>query len=67
MPLQMKYFVLKPSGDSAYSVASRYALQTYAKIIKDFDKELSANLLEWVDAEWEKCKLEALRNPRSSD
>jgi hypothetical protein len=49
--LQMKYFVLKPAGDDEYAAASRAGMRAYAKLIRDVNPELAANLIEWADTE----------------
>ena len=46
--VQMKYFVLKPAGDSPYSKASRAALKAYAKAIEDENIQLSHDLQMWA-------------------
>jgi ribosomal protein S27AE len=51
--LEMKYFVLKPSGNTQYHHASRVAMHKYAEIIKSENPELSSELIEWVDREIE--------------
>lgn len=63
--LQMKYFVLKPKGSSAYAMASRNALDVYARSIRNENVELCDDLYAWITRE------EKLANPerciRSSD
>ena len=49
--LMMKYFVLKPAGDSPYHTASRKAMKEYAKSIMDENHELAMELLEWCHKE----------------
>jgi hypothetical protein len=49
--LEMKYFVLKPAGDTEYHHASRVAMFKYAEIIKDTNPELSEDLFAWVRKE----------------
>lgn len=49
MPLEMKYFVLKPKGTDPYAKASREALVAYAESIKTHDPNLAEELWEWVD------------------
>lgn len=54
MPLEMKYFVLKPKSktwDDPYGVAARQALRAYANAIEDFDPELCGALTAWADVE----------------
>ncbi len=45
--LKMKYFVLKPAGDTPYAKASRVALKAYAKSIEGENLELSHDLKMW--------------------
>ena len=57
--LILKYFVLKPKGNDIYAVASRKAMQTYAKIIESVNPEFANDLYSWIgrehiDAEEEK-------------
>jgi len=47
----MKYFVLKPKGNSKYAAASRKALRAYANHIFSTDEDLAAGLLNWADKE----------------
>ena len=49
--LMMKYFVLKPSGNDAYAIASRKALQAYAQAIAEENGELAQDLLKWAERE----------------
>ena len=49
--LKMKYFVLKPEGDSFYAAASRQALLAYAQAIYHHDSQMADALREWADAE----------------
>ncbi len=49
--LQMKYFVLKPGGDSAYAKASRQAMRAFALSIHPVNRELAAELCQWADRE----------------
>lgn len=49
--LTMKYFVLKPRGDDSYAKASRAAMRTYAKYIREENKELCDDLRDWADSE----------------
>jgi hypothetical protein len=51
MALQMKYFVLKPSGGDAYSEASRCAMMEYSRQIQPTDPELAASLSAWARTE----------------
>lgn len=47
MALEMKYFVLKPSGDSLHAKASRRAMREYADTIRDEDAEFADQLHKW--------------------
>lgn len=49
--LMMKYFVLKPAGDSPYSFASRSAMETYADAIGAENGKLADELRAWVKRE----------------
>ena len=49
--LKMKYFVLKPTGDNPYSVASRQAMYSYARSIASENPSLAKELREWADTE----------------
>ena len=49
--LLMKYFVLKPAGDSWHAEASRAAMRAYAEHVKGVKPILAANLLQWVENE----------------
>lgn len=51
MPLEMRYFILKPKGNSIHAVASRNAMLEYADAIFDTDKEMARELQEWVRKE----------------
>ena len=53
MSLEMKYFVLKPKGDSAFAVASRAAMRTYAIEIRNADMDLCRQLIDWANNEAE--------------
>jgi len=57
MPLELKYFTLKPRskkfGD-AYAKASREAIKAYAFEIQKTDFELHCDLLNWVEKEEKK-------------
>ncbi len=46
--LEMKYFVLKPAGDSPYHYASRNAMREYAKYIRQENPELSHDIEMWA-------------------
>ena len=54
--LRMKYFVLKPVGDSAHARASRSAMIMYAGMIAMEDPELSKDLLSWAQYEEEAAR-----------
>lgn len=49
--LEMKYFVLKPKGDDIYAAASREALRSYARMIKDENSQLAFDLRAWLARE----------------
>ena len=44
MSLDMKYFVLKPRGNSSYALASRQAMCLYALMIEKTNLELAQDL-----------------------
>lgn len=46
--LVMKYFVLSPYKDNEYGIASRKAIITYSRIIKEHNPTLSEDLQNWV-------------------
>lgn len=46
--LKMKYFVLKPSGNSPYHRASRKAMREYARYIQQENPELAHDLEKWA-------------------
>ena len=46
--LVMKYFVLKPGGDTPYSKASREAILSYADSIEPENPSLAVELREWA-------------------
>ena len=46
--LIMKYFVLKPSGDNEYAMASRRAIKMYAKTIEKTNGKLATELRDWM-------------------
>jgi len=54
--LQMKYFVLKPSGNDKYAEASRKAMRAYAMTIQNENPELAEDLRKWSDKEMEKTE-----------
>ena len=49
--LEMKYFILKPAGDSAYAKASVEAMLAYANAIEDENQELATDLRLWASTE----------------
>ena len=51
MALEMKYFVLKPRGDSPFALASQAAMERFAKMMAPHDMDLSRDLLRWVQDE----------------
>ena len=54
MPLEMKYFVLKPrakSKDDAFASASQAALYSFGQNIQFADKDLAKELKAWADRE----------------
>lgn len=53
MPLEMKYFVLKPKGPTPFAIASRMAMDAYAASIRRTDPDLAQGLVSWVDRERE--------------
>lgn len=48
MSLKMKYFVLKPEGNTLYALASRAAMETYAETVEKADPELASDLRRWI-------------------
>ena len=59
--LEMKYFVLKPKGDSPYAAASRAAMKAYDKSIEDENSKLCYDLHSWVIKEQGAVNEERLR------
>lgn len=51
--LEMKYFVLKPKGDSPYATASRKAMAAYADAIDRENPQLATDLMVWITEEVE--------------
>lgn len=49
--LEMKYFVLKPHGNSPYAKASRLAMLAYSEAIEDENYQLAIDLESWVNSE----------------
>ncbi len=48
MPLELKYFVLKPRGGDPHARASREAMKAYAHSIREHDPDLYRDLIDWV-------------------
>ena len=46
--LQLKYFVLSPTKQDAYGIASRKAMAAYAKAIHKENPELTEDLFAWL-------------------
>lgn len=46
--LQMKYFVLNPTKNDAYGLASRMAILAYATQIYSTNQQLATELRKWV-------------------
>ena len=53
MSLEMKYFVLKPKGNSNFAAASRVAMIAYADSIRNTDSDLARQLTDWANNETE--------------
>lgn len=56
MPLEMKYFVLKPKSkdtNDIYARASRQAMRSYADTIISKDPVLAAQLRKWAEQEFQ--------------
>lgn len=51
MPLELRYFVLKPKGTGPHHEASRRAMKTYAAAIREHDEKLAQELWQWAEAE----------------
>lgn len=51
MALEMKYFVLKPKGNSPFAEASRSAMLAYAKSIESTDAFMARSLRIWAENE----------------
>lgn len=49
--LRMKYFVLKPAGDTPHARASREAMRAYALSIQTTDEKLADELCIWFQEE----------------
>jgi len=52
----VKYFTLKPEGDTAWAKASRTAMRVFATEIESTDKVLSAELKQWAYQEERKLQ-----------
>lgn len=51
--LEMRYFILKPKGNTIYHTASREAMRAYARVIRVGNPQLSDDLQKWADTEME--------------
>lgn len=54
--LKLKYFVLKPRGktpDCPYAYASREAMSKYSECIYNVDPQLSNDINEWLNVEYD--------------
>ncbi len=49
--LELRYFILKPSGKGQSGKASRAALRRYADLIQDENPILAQELHEWANRE----------------
>lgn len=58
--LELRYFVLKPSGNGLHGYASREALLLYAKIMEVEQPDFAEEIRSWVKEETEKKRIEAL-------
>jgi len=47
--LEMKYFVLSPLKDDVYGMASRLAMETYAKRIVRENEQLHDDIIAWLN------------------
>lgn len=65
--LIMKYFVLKPSGDDPYAVASCKAMKKYAQSIEMENGKLSEELRGWVGKEEVSRMDRRFNNPPKSE
>lgn len=66
MSLKLKYFVLKPSGDSAWARASRAAMRVFAAEIEQDNFQLAAEIKQWTYEEERKLKMEAINADRQT-
>lgn len=60
MSLELKYFVLKPSGDSEWAKASRVAMRVFASEMEQHDLTLASEIKQWVYNEERKLHKEKL-------
>lgn len=59
--LELRYFVLKPAGNSRHAEASRKAMRAYANHMAiEGNEEFCKDLRAWVDREEEKAFQEKL-------
>ena len=56
--LQLKYFVLKPEGNSPWAKASRTAMRVFAAEIENDNFQLAADLKQWAYEEERKLHRE---------
>ena len=49
--LQMKYFVLKPKGNTRYAKASRAAMFRYSSFIRSENPKLADDIFSWAEHE----------------
>lgn len=50
--LEMRYFILKPLGNTAYHKASRAAMRKYANMIREENPKMAEDLDTWHEREW---------------
>ena len=65
--LEMKYFVLKPKGNSPYAKASRIALKAYADAINDENPKLTHDLHMWAIEEQAAVNREIIKKQFESE
>lgn len=53
--LELRYFILKPVGGKLHNIASRAALDTYAKVIRKENPALATDIEIWTESEQEKA------------
>lgn len=58
--LEMKYFVLKPGGNSVWAKASRTAMRVFAAEIEQDNPKLAGSIKQWCYEEERKLHTEAL-------